>query len=512
MRSWRSAASLVLVLAASLALLLPLNLFTPPRDSEVWLFQSISEMQDQQRHLPLLNGEVLKGRNPLTLTALALIPAGDITSPRLVSCALGCIFIALVFAYTLALFDLKSALAASVVTLTSLGYLALFGTLNLTALPVTLAATAFGLFSLAYLGRLHDAWYVVSYVLAAAGAVTGGYFMLLFFVAAALLLILLDLAPSQFFSIHLASGAAIVACALLAYYAGYRILAGPGITAGALSKGDHLGFFRGLFAVVVYTAPWIFLLIPALLHGGGPSDRETWRKLLPLRIACTVVLAMLWFSSKSLPQHAVLLAPFASPLIGAWIAHGMRPQQLRSALAAWMMALAGISVFTIAVVILALPMIRGASMHAGQVIAVAAFVPAALAFGYLVLKRKLPAQFALVAVCAACIVWFMAFTGPEGQWDEKIAYMEGLSGHEPLVVYEDDVTMRGYLSAVTARPMVIGRDAVPMKQPAFLAVSTPDLDALTDELKERMSSVVLDTYRAESTYALMMISPRRKAD
>ncbi|HXK47528.1 MAG TPA: hypothetical protein PLT09_08795 [Deltaproteobacteria bacterium] len=510
--SWKYAASLVLVLAASLALLLPLTLFTPPRDSEVWLFQSISEMQEQQQHLPLLNGEILKGGNPLTLAALSLIPVRDITTPRLASCALGCIFIAFIFLYTLSLFDLKSALASSAVMLTSFGYLALFGTLNLIALPVTLAAAAFGIFSLTYLGRLRGTWYIASYVLAASAAVTGGYLMLLFFVTAALLLILFDLAPSQFFSIHLMPGAAIIVCAFLAYFSAYRILAGPGFTDGSLSSGDHLGFFHGLFACLTYGAPWIFLLAPALLYGGGPSDQETWRRLLPLRTACSVVFLILWVSSRSMPQHAVLLTAFAAPLIGDWMAHGMRQGLQKKALGAWMMALSGITVFAAALVILSLPMVRGSVLHLEQIIAVAVFAVAALAFVILVLKRTLPAQFILAATAAVVIVWCMAFVSPEGQWSEKITYMEGVSDHDPLIVYEDDLTMRGYMSAVTARPVVVGRDAVPMNDTAFLAVSTSDLSSLLDELKGRMNSVVLDSYRAENTYALMLISPRKRGN
>ena len=508
MTSWRSVVSLVLVGAASLALLLPLNLSIPPRDSEVWLFQSISEMQDGQRHLPLLNGEVLKGRNPLTLAALSLIPAGDIAAPRLASCVLGCALAVLVFVYTLLLFDLKSAVAASAVTMTSLGYPALFGTLNLIALPVTLAAAAFILFSLVYLGMLSRPWYIASYLLAAGAAVTGGYLMLTFFVAAALLLILFDLAPSRLFSIHLAPGAAIVICTLAVYYAGYRILAGPGITTGSLSAGDHLGFLRGLLAAFTYGAPWIFLLIPALAFGGGPSDQEAWRRLLPLRIACGIVLIMLWLSWKITPQHAVLLVPFAAPLIGTWFTHGMGRSPRARALGTWMMALAGAVVFLFALALLAMPMLRGTAVMPEQLLAAAAFVIAALAFGLLVFRGRVMAQFTLAAATVFFIGWCLAFVLPEDHWNEKISYMQGICGHEPLVVYEDDVTMRGYLSAVTAEPVVVGRDAVPMNETAFLAVSTSDLEDLLDEMKGRMNPVVLESYRAENTYALMMISPR----
>lgn len=499
----------MLVCAASLVLLLPLNLSMPPRDSEVWLFQSINEMQVRQSCIPLLNGEVLKGRNPLILTILSLVPAGDITSPRLTSSVLGGLFVAFVFIYTFSLFDLKSALAASVVTLTSLGYLALYGTLNLVALPVTLASSAFGLFSLVYLGRLSSAWYIVSYVLAAGAAITGGYILLLFFALASLLLILFDLAPSRFFSIHIISGAAIILLALIVYFLGYRFTAGPGITDGSLSSGQRLGFTRGLLAAFTYGAPWIFLLIPAaLLNGGGPSDQETWRRLLPPRIACALAVLMLMFSSKSLPQYAVLLIPFAAPLIGSWVANGMGQGMRTRAPVVVLVALAGISVFLAALVILARPLIRGDTVNLGQLITGGAFTAAALVFGYLVLKRRLVGQIFMTASAVACIVWCMAFVMPEDHWNEKISYMNGISRHEPLVVYEDDVTMRGYLSAVTARPVVVSRNAVPMKDIAFLAVSTSDLDVLLEETKERMNSVVLNSYQAENTYALMMISPR----
>lgn len=510
--SWKPATSLVLVCAASLVLLLPLTLFTPPRDSEVWLFQSIVEMQDQQRLLPLLNGKTLKWGNPLPLTIMSLVPAGDIASSRMVQCVLGVLFVVLVFAISLVLFDLKSALFASAATMTSLGYLALFGTLNLFALPVMLAATAFGLFSLVYLGKLHRAWFIVSYALAAAATVTGGYFLLLFFVLAAVLLVLLDLAPSRLFSIHIISGAVIVLGALAAYYAGYRFLAGRGIADGALSGGQHLGFLKGLLAVFTYGAPWIFLLVPACVpDGGGPSDQETWRRLLPLRTACALAVLMLICSSRSLPQHAVLLIFFAAPLIGSWMAHGMGQGPRSSTLGTVMMALAGITVFLGALAIQAMPIMRGDTIAPGQLVTGGVTMGAAVTFGVLLLRRRPVAQFFVSASAVALVVWCMAFVIPKDHWNEKMSYMSGISRHDPLVVYEDDVTMRGYLSAVTARPLVVGRGAVPMRDAAFLAVSTPDLDDLLEEMKGRMNSVVIDSYRAENTYALMMVSPRLKA-
>jgi hypothetical protein len=317
--SLKSAASFFVILAACLALLLPLGLFTPPRDSEVWLFQIIHEMQDQQRYVPVLNAESVLGQNPLTLTAMSLLPIIDISTPRLVSCMLGCILISCIFLYSLAFFDLSCAFASSLVAMTSLGFLALFGTLNLMALPVALAVLAFGLFSLVYLKKLNSGLYFLSYMLAGLAALTGGYFMLVFFLLGALLLILLDLAPSRIFSIHLIPGLVIIACAMAAYFASYRIILGPGFSSGSFSPGGHIGLFRGLYAGITYSSPWIFLVVPAWVYGGGPSDQDTWRTLLPLRIAIMLIVLMLWSSSSGLNQYATILALFASPLIGLWI-------------------------------------------------------------------------------------------------------------------------------------------------------------------------------------------------
>jgi hypothetical protein len=112
----------------------------------------------------------------------------------LAACVTGCLFISFVFLYGRSLYDTRSALFSSALALTSLGSIALFGTLNLAWLPVAAAAVAFGIFSLAYLGKLGRAWYIPSYLLAAVTAVTGGSFMLWFFLGSSLALIMLDLA------------------------------------------------------------------------------------------------------------------------------------------------------------------------------------------------------------------------------------------------------------------------------------------------------------------------------
>jgi hypothetical protein len=508
--SLKSAVSLFVILAACLALLLPLNFFTPPRDSEVWLFQIISEMQDQHRYVPVLNAESILGQNPLTLTAMSFLPVIDISTPRLVSCVLGCFLISGLFLYSLALFDLSCAFASSLVAMTSLGFLALFGTLNLVALPVTLTVSAFGLFSLVYLKGLHSRLYILSYMLACLAALTGGYFMLVFFLLGALLLILLDLAPSRIFSIHLIPGLLIIACAMAAYFTSYRIILGPGFSSGAFSPGGHIGLFKGLYAAITSSSPWIFLVIPAWVHGGGPSEQDAWRTLLPLRIAIVLIVLMLWSSSSGLNQYAAILALFASPLIGQWISRTIFPGVQKGRLGYWMMVLAGLSVFLCAFVLLLLPLYLGFAIHSKQLMAGAGFAAAAILFVILTVKRRMTSQFIVALFGVVSIVWYMAFMSPQDQWDQKMSYMGGIAKNTPLIVYDDDLVMRGYMSAVDASPMIVNRNVVPLNDTAFLAASTSDLAGLLDGLNGRMHTVLVDSYRAENTYALVMISPKRK--
>jgi hypothetical protein len=500
---------MVLICAACLALLVPLILFTPPRDSEVWIFQTILEMQEGRSFLPLLNDEPLVGINPLTPSVLALIPLRDIGTPRLAACVTGCLFISFVFLYGRSLYDTRSALFSSALALTSLGSIALFGTLNLAWLPVAAAAVAFGIFSLAYLGKLGRAWYIPSYLLAAVAAVTGGSFMLWFFLGSSLALIMLDLAPSRLFSIHVAPGAAIIAAALLLYLAGYRIAAGAGFTAGTLSPGDHLGLVRGLKAVITYTAPWIFLAVPAFMNAGAPSDKDAWRTALPLRTAVGVTF-LLVLSHECPPQYAALMPAFTSVLTGAWLARTAVTGVSAGGLGVWMASLAGMSVFLAALVLVLPPFRDGLAVRAEQLAAAALFLAGAVAFAFSTVRRRVGTQVMLAAAGVALLVWYLAVISPEDRWERKISYMQGMNGHSPLVTYGDDLVMRGYLSAVDAPCLVVGRDAVPLNETAFLAVSSSDLKDLLEELTRRMHPVVLDTHRAENTYALVMVSPKKR--
>jgi hypothetical protein len=200
---------------------------------------------------------------------------------------------------------------------------------------------------------------------------------------------------------------------------------------------------------------------------------------------------------------------FTSVLTGPWLARTATLGARTEGLGIWMTSLAGISVFLAALVLVLLPFKDGLAVHPGQLAAAAVFLAGTVAFAFCTARRLMGTQVVLAGAGVALLVWYLAVVSPEVQWDRKISYMQGMNGHSPLVAYEDDLVMRGYLSAVDAPCLVVGRDAVPLSETAFLAVSSSDLDDLLEELGRRMKPVVLDTHRAENTYGLVMVSPRK---
>jgi hypothetical protein len=68
------------------------------------------------------------------------------------------------------------------------------------------------------------------------------------------------------------------------------------------------------------------------------------------------------------------------------------------------------------------------------------------------------------------------------------------------------------MSALDASCMIVNRDVAPLNETAFLATSTSDLSGLIAGLKRRMHPVLVDSYRAENIYALVMVSPKRKSE
>jgi len=504
---WKSAFSAVMVCLGALLVLLPLNLAAPPGDDEAWVWRAAGEMREAGSFLPLLNGRVVGGANPLTMLGACAVPSTGDVPPRLINGALGCILAVGTFLYAHRLFGLKSALASSVALLTTLGFQSTYGTLNLAAIPVTFSACAFGLFSLAYLERLPRWCYHASYVTAALAFITGGAPPLVFFAAASALTVVLDLAPSRFFSVHLVFGAAVVSLALISYLTAFRVLGGPGYASASLFAGEHTGLFGSLLSVFSSGIPWVFMLIPAFIQGDGPSDQDRWRRLLPLRIACIAAPLALWLTGRSMPGMSALLVAPASVLAGAWAASSLEGTTRRRPIDSWMLLCSGISVLAVA----SAAMIRTALSDDGVSIALAAwaavFTAMALAFAVLSIKRRTVGRLVLVAACSACLGWMTASSEPWGAWERKAAFARDASVHSPLVVHEDDLVMRGLLGLAGTGCMVVPRSAVPLGAKAYLAASSHDLDGLVTSLSERMEATVVDALHERTSYAVILIGP-----
>jgi 4-amino-4-deoxy-L-arabinose transferase-like glycosyltransferase len=508
----QSAIMLVMVLTATLAMLLPLVLLSHPRDNEVWPYQAISEMKAEGFSIPVLNGERLTGQNPVTLTGFSFLPLRGIHAFRVVTCVLGCILVASIFLYSLSLWGAKTAMSSSFITATSLGFVTLYGTLNTTVLPVTSTVIAYLLFSHAYLKGSGRSWYLASYVLAGIAAITGGFTFLVFFAFGAILLILLDLEPIHFFSIHLIPGVLINLTLIIAFFLTYRIMLGSGFVSGLMYPGEDLGLISSLKAIVTYSAPWIPLMIPAWIYGEGPGKQQVWRTLLPLRIAFVLVLAVLWLSSRCLPQYAMVAMPFGAMLIGGWVSRDLISGDHQGSLASLMVLFSGVLVFGAVLFFFLFIPFREGFIGMKQAAALVGFACGALIFFILMAKRKLLAGLIVVVVACASVVWCLAWLNQQDQWEQKISFMERISRSSPLVVYEDDLIMRGYLSAVGSKPVILQKDIVLFRDTAFLAVSAHDLDKYLNPLKTHTNPVVLHSYQSENTYALVMISPKKKIE
>lgn len=507
MKSFIYAGALCLVLAVSLAVTLPNALLSNTKDNETWLHQAISSVQDKGAG-PALNGRPMDGQNDLSIMTLSLLP-GDTSAQRMVFCVLGCVLAGSVFCYCLAVFGLRTAFLSAVTAATSLGFIVLYGSLNLVILPVTFAVLAYLLFSAIYLKERNPYWYILSYLLAALSVVSGGITLLAFFSLGIMLLILLDLEPKRFLSIHIVPGIIIIAISICAAYLGYRFSIGPGFSRSVMFPGEHQGFVAVLKSAVLYASPWIFLVIPAWIYGEGPDEQQAWRNLLPARTAFALGLITVWLSSRSLPQYTLTAMPFGAILIGHWMSQRVIGGGRQKMIPVLAMLASGILVFGAALALVIMPLVRGGALTADIAMVLAGFALAAVAFLILLAKHRHSAALALAAAGVVSAVWCLQAFSPEGAWEQKTAWMKKVSAYSPLMVYEDDLIMRGHLDAEKSRTIVIPRDVVPLEETAFLAVCADDVEGLVESLKKRMNPVVIDTYRAENTYSLIRVAPNR---
>jgi len=505
-RSIQSIALLICVILCSLILLSPLAIEPVPWRGEIWLYQAIVDMHKGLSLVPSLNGLPIIGQNPVNILLLSLPGLFDILSLRLMSILMGCIVVSVVFFVSYSLWDLKSALISSILTLTSLGFILTHSTINTSLIPCSLSIIAFSLFSVVYIKESDSWWYIPAYVFAGISTITGGWSFLAFFAFGIVLLVLLDLSPKRFLKIRAMSGTIIIALILVTVYLTYRISAGHAIASSLFPDLEPTGMFSRLWLFVKYSLPWIALIIPAWIYAETTQDRGVWRTLLPAKIAFLMGAVILLFSPDYNEGYAVVGIPFSCMIIGYWMAHGfVLPAKIASARNIFLVLTGGILMGS-AITAVSINPLKTFSISIPEAVPIIFFIIAALFMLYLVKNRFTSAIIYLCIGSVFVLTWSMAFLHLPGKAERPLEAVREMTTYAPLLVYRDDLMMRGYIEHAGIRPVVVGRQVVPIGQSAYLAATTDDLDKLMEGLNSRMKTDLITSYKDGDTFALIRLS------
>lgn len=504
---FRSLLILLGVFFSCLALLIPFLALDVPLTGEVWILESITELHRNFRLVPTLNGVSLSGPNPLMPVLFSLLPLTDVAALRLVNILFGCLAALAVFFFCTSQWGARSGIASALITMTSWGFIASHATLNLTAVPAALAVISFLLFAQVYLKGQGARWYLPSYFLTGTATVLGGWIPLGFFVFGAILLILFDLSPRRILSILAPYGILLIAVMVMAVLLVYSIAAGWSYAAGVFSFDTEHGVFERLWIWIKYLLPWLLLVFPAWAYSGRPQGPGAWRALLAPKTGFGMGLAVVLFSPNFQGGYALLGVPFAGILIGYWVAGGfLVPQRLRIVRAA-ALAATGTILVVWAFFWLSVESIRDLSLNLTQGLALLALLAATGLFWCFARKQQAPAVIGVCMVLVFCLSWYAALVMLPARSAGPVSYARQIGDFSPLLVYRDDLAMRGYLGYAGARPIVVSEEVVPIGQAAYLALRTNDLDKAVDLLSRRMDAEVINTYNRHETYALVRISP-----
>jgi hypothetical protein len=506
-RAIRSFAVLLGVFFATLALLAPFLSIDIPWGAEVWFFQSIQELSHGFHLSPTLNGMPFTGPDPLVPVLFSLLPFSDFLSLKVLSILLGCLVSLGVFTFCSSLWDLKSGACSALFTITTWGFVSTFGTLNPAALPACLSILAYLLFSQIYLKELNPWWYLLSYLLVCLAAATGGWVPLAFFALSVIFLILIDMSPQRFMSIKAPYGVILVAGVMIALYAACRILEGPAAAGNLFSSSPEQGFLARLWLWVKFNLPWLLLMIPAWMYGEGPNEAGSWRGLLAPKTAFAVGFVVVLLSGSVQEGYALLGIPFGGIITGYWMSRRFLIRQGLQSLRT--LALIGTSAIIVATALYLIT--TGSIMEFSLDIIHGAVILVFLITGILLLwlgkKRYTMAIAGLGMAAVFALSWYAALVLVPASAGKPAAFAQGLRSFTPLLVFQDDLNMRGYAGYAGAKAVVVGRNMVPVGYSAYLAVTTPDLNALLKDLSSRMRVETVSTVNTRQTMALIRVLP-----
>lgn len=498
------------------ALLAPFLSIEIPWGSEIWLFQSIIELQKSFHLAPSLNGIPFTGPNPMVATVLSLLPLADLLSLRIVSILLGCLVSLGVFIFCASLWDNRSGVFSSFFTMTSWGFIVNSGMISPTVIPAGITILSFLLFAQIYLKDLSSWWYLLSYLLMCIAVVTGGWIPLAFFAFSVIFLILLDLSPKRFLSIRPAYSIVFIGGIIIVLYIAARIFEGPAYAKTLFSYTTEQGLLARIGIWAEYNIPWLVLVIPAWMYGEGPKEAHSWRSLLAPKTGYAMGAAAVLFSKHFQEGYALLGIPFGGIIIGYWMSKGfLIRQSLQKLRTMSFIATAGLLILS-ALALLSMGPIRESitefSLDASQAVVLVGFFAVSALLLWFAKKQYAGAIAILGMISVFCLSWYSALILIPQNAEKPLAYVRQISSFSPMLVFQDDLTMRGYTAYAGAPAIVVGEKMVPVGDEAYLAVRTKDLKALLKDLSTRMRAEVISSFTGRMTYALIRVSapvPRR---
>ncbi|MEA2100950.1 MAG: hypothetical protein U9P80_00035, partial [Thermodesulfobacteriota bacterium] len=428
------------------------------------------------------------------------IPTDHIVWLRSFNLAAGILMLSGVYIFNLRIWGKKTAIYASLLFGTSLGFISVFGTVNTIALPSALIVLAVMGFIYAY---LNDSGYFLAYLLAAMAMVTGGWVMAGFFLFCIIGIVLMDLSPQRFLGICPIQGLCIFGFFMMLFYLVLRIAGGPAYVPDVLSAGKDQGLFKGIWLVIKYNLPWIPLLIPAWLFSTGEKDKGAWQKMLPVKIALVIAILVLCFSAHIPEGYALLSVPFGATLGGYWIAEGMRSRR-PFLLHACMLVPGAIAIACGLVLAGVDPLVSKALMPLNLCV-VAGFLVLSLVFIYVAKRQRYTQMLILGMVSVFAVSWTYTQIYLPERLKQDDAFATQASAYSPLLVFNDDLYMRGYTGIKGNDPVITGRNMVPVCKKAYLAASTSDPEGLAKRLGQQMEITPLKVARDK---VLFLILPR----
>ena len=169
--------------------------------------------------------------------------------------------------------------------------------------------------------------------------------------------------------------------------------------------------------------------------------------------------------------------------------------------------LTGIVLVGSAIVISSIHPLKALSINLTQAVPIIFFVIAGIIILWLAKIRHHPAMIALCIGVVFVLSWSIALIQLPGSTSVPISAIEDMSTYSPILVYRDDLVMRGYIDYAGIQPIVVNRGIVPIDESAYLAASTSDLDELMEDLNSRMYTQLITSFKTCQTYALIKLSP-----